>query len=82
MEFAESANTPISEGKVVNIAYLVILRTGGMEKSCEYWKDMQVGLKPWQNFMDHFSQTYRHYQIRKKETSAAHGYEESENHTQ
>ena len=30
VEFSESANTPIPGGKVVNIAYLLILRTGGM----------------------------------------------------
>ena len=30
VEFAEAANTPIPEGKVVNIAYLLILRTSGM----------------------------------------------------
>ena len=29
-EFIESTNTPIAGGKVVNIAYLLILRTGGM----------------------------------------------------
>ena len=37
VEFAEAANTPIPGGKVVNIAYLMILRTGGMEKACEQW---------------------------------------------
>ena len=46
VEFAESANTPIPGGKVVNIAYLLTLRTRGIEKACEQWKDMQVGLKP------------------------------------
>ena len=45
VEFEEAANTPIPGGKVINIAYLLILRTGGMEKSCEQWEDMQVGLK-------------------------------------
>ena len=30
--FAEAANTPIPGGKVVNIADLLILRTGGMKK--------------------------------------------------
>ena len=45
-EFSEAANTPIPGGKVVNIVYLLILRTGGMEKSCGQWEDMQVGLKP------------------------------------
>ena len=40
VEFIEAANTPIPGGKVVNIAYLLILRTGGMEKSCEQWEDM------------------------------------------
>ena len=34
VEFAEAANTPIPRGKVVNISYLLILKTGGMEKSC------------------------------------------------
>ena len=43
---------------------------------------MQVGLKTWEAFKDHFAQAYRRYQIRKKATSAAHGYGESENHTQ
>ena len=43
---------------------------------------MQVGLKIWQDFKDHFTQAYRRYQIRKKATSAAHGYGASENHTQ
>ena len=35
VDFSESANTPIPGGKVINIAHLMILRTGGMEKSCE-----------------------------------------------
>ena len=35
VEFVEAANTPIPGGKVVNIVYLLILRTGGMEKACE-----------------------------------------------
>ena len=61
-------------GGVVNIAYLLILRTWGMEKTCEQWEDIQFGLNTWQAFKDHFLQSYRHYQIRKKETDAAHGY--------
>ena len=68
VEFAEAANTPIPEEKVFNIVYLLILRTGGMEKSCEKWEDMQVGLKTWQAFKDHFTKAYRRYQIRKKAT--------------
>ena len=43
---------------------------------------MQVGLKTWQAFGDHFAQAHRRYQVRKKETAAAHGYGASENHTQ
>ena len=50
VEFAEGANTPIPGGKVVNISYLLIITTGGMEKSCEQWEDMQVGLKTWKAF--------------------------------
>ena len=82
VEFEEAANTPIPGGKVVNIAYLLILRKGGMKKACEQWEDMQVGLKTWQAFNDHFVQAYRSYQIRKKETAADHGYGVSEIHTQ
>ena len=37
VDFAEAANTPIPGGKVVNIAYLMILRIGGMEKAYEQW---------------------------------------------
>ena len=80
--FAEAANTPIPGGKVVNIAFLLILRTGELEKACEKWEDMQVGLKTCQAFKYHFTQAYRRYQIRKKATAAAHGYGASENHTQ
>ena len=79
---SEAANPPIPGGKMVNIAYLLIIRTGGMDKSCEQWEDMQVGLKIWQAFKDHFAQAYRCYQIRKKATAAAHGYGDSANHTQ
>ena len=43
---------------------------------------MQVGLKTWQDFKDHFTQAYRRYQIRKKVTAASHGYGAPENHTQ
>ena len=43
---------------------------------------MQVGLKTWQAFKDHFAQAYRRYQIRKKATAADYGYGLSENHTQ
>ena len=45
MEFAEAANTTTPGGKLVNIAYLMILSTGGMEKFCEKWEDMKFGLK-------------------------------------
>ena len=67
---------------MVNIAYLLILRTGGTEKACEQWKDMQVALKTRQAFKYHFPQAYRCYQIYKKATAAVHGYGASENHTQ
>ena len=67
VEFAEAANTPIPGGKVVNIAYLLILRTGGMEKACEQWEDMQVGMKTWQAFNYHFTQAYWRYQICKRQ---------------
>ena len=82
VDFAEAANTPIPGGKVDNIAYLLILRTGGMEKTCEQWEDMQVVLKTWQAFKDHFVQAYSCYHIRKKATAAADGYGVSANHTQ
>ena len=67
---------------MVNISYLLILKKGGTEKACEQWEDMQVGLKIWQAFKDHFTQAYRRYQICKKSTTAAHGYGASENITQ
>ena len=35
VEFSEAANTPIPGGKVVNIAYLLILMTRGKEIACE-----------------------------------------------
>ena len=82
MEFAEAVNTPIPGRKLFYIAYLLILRTGGMKKACEQWGDMQVGLKTCQYFKDHFSQAYRSYDIRKKATAAAHVYGASSNHTQ
>ena len=56
VDFVEADSTPISGGEVVNIANLLILRTGGMVKACEQWEDMQVGLKTWQAFKDHFAQ--------------------------
>ena len=43
---------------------------------------MQVGLKTWQAFKDHFAQAYRRYQIRKESTAAVHGYAASANHIQ
>ena len=54
VEFAEDSNTPILEGKVVNIAYLLILRTGGMGKDCEKWEGMQVGQKNLAGFQRQF----------------------------
>ena len=56
VDLAEAANTPIPGGKVVNVAYLLILSTGGIEKACEQWEDMQVGLKTWLAFKDNFAQ--------------------------
>ena len=53
-----------------------------MEKCCEQWEDMQVGLKTKQDFKDHLSQAYRVYQIHKKATAAAHGYGAASNNTQ
>ena len=54
LEFSVAANTPIPEGKVVNIAYPLILRTGGIEKLCEQWGNMQVGLNNWKDLKNHF----------------------------
>ena len=56
VDFVEDTNTQIPGGKVVNIAYPLILRTGGMEKSCEKWEEMQIGINIWQDFKDHLSQ--------------------------
>ena len=81
VEFVEAVNTPIPGEKVVNIAYLLTLCTVGMEKANGQYEDMQVGLKTWKAFKDHFSQAYRRYQISKKATSAAHGYGASASHT-
>ena len=53
-----------------------------MEKYCEQWEEIQVGLKTWQYFKENFTQAYRRFQIRKKVTAASHGYEALENHTQ
>ena len=47
VDFTEAGNNPIPGGKVVNIAYLLILRTGGMEKACEQWEGIQVGQRTW-----------------------------------
>ena len=55
VDFSESANTSIPGGKVVNIAYLMILRRVEMKQACEQWEDMQVGLKTWQVFKYHFA---------------------------
>ena len=53
-----------------------------MEKSCEQWEYIQVGIKTWQDFKGHFSQAYMRYHIRKKATVAAHRCVEEANHTQ
>ena len=82
VEFAEADNTPIAGEKVVKIVYLLILRSRGVQNSCEQWEDIQFGLKTWQVFKEHFTQAHRNYQIRKKATAASHGYGASVNHTQ
>ena len=43
---------------------------------------MQVGIKTWKAFKDHFSQAYRRYQICRKATAAVHWYGDSANHAQ
>ena len=45
MEFVEAANTPIPGVKVANNVYLLILRTGGMEKSYQQWEYRRVEKK-------------------------------------
>ena len=82
VDFGEADSTPILGGKVVNIAYLMILWTGGMEEAYEQWEEMKVGLKIWQSFKDHISQAYRCHRICKKVIAAAYGYVASDNHTQ
>ena len=37
-KFAEAANNSAPGGGVVNIAYLLILINGGMEKVCDQWE--------------------------------------------
>ena len=81
VEFVESANTLVPVDKVANAAYLLIPRTVGIGKSCEWWDDMQIGLKIWQAFKDHFSKTYRRKHFRKKATAVAHGYGAAANNT-
>ena len=76
------ASIPTLGRKVANIAYLLILSTGGTGKACEQWEDKKVGLKTWQDFNDHLSQAYRQNHICNKTTIAAHGYGASVNHTQ
>ena len=61
LEFAQATNTPIPGEKVINIAYLPILRTGEMEKACEQWGDMQVWEKILQALKYNFAQAYRHW---------------------
>ena len=56
-KFAEAANNSAPGGGVVNIAYLLILINGGMEKVCEQWEEMMVDLKTWKAFKKHFTQT-------------------------
>ena len=80
VEFSEATNDPLPGGKVVNIAYLPILRNGGTEKVCEKWEDMMVGQNNWKAFKDHFAQAYSRYQIHKKATDAAHIYGASKNY--
>ena len=80
VDLSVDASTPTSGVQVVNILNLMILRTGGIEKSCEKWKDMIVGQKNWKIFNDYFVQAYMRCQIRKKETASVHGYGTSENH--
>ena len=82
VEFAESANPPIPGGKVVTIAYLMIIRTGGIKKTVNSGKTSRFDCKNGRILKYHFSQAYRRYQIRKKATAAAHGSGESTNHTQ
>ena len=73
VEFVKYSNTPIPVGKGVNIAYFLILRTGGIEKTCEQWEEIPVGQNTWQAFKNHFAQAYRRYQILNIDTSYAHG---------
>ena len=42
VELAEAANNPTPGGKVVNIAYLLILRTGGMEETANIGKTCRL----------------------------------------
>ena len=74
VDFSETTNNPIRGWKVVNIAYLLILKTWGMKKSYEKYKHKQVGQNNWQTFNDHVLQAYRQYQICKNTTASAHWY--------
>ena len=82
VDFYEAENTPTPEGKVINIAYLLILSTGGMEKPCEKCEYIMVVQRNCQTFNDHFVQEYKCYQIHKKERSSDHGYGSSEKRAQ
>ena len=67
---------------MVNIAYLMILRTGGVDKLVEQWEDMQVWQNTCQAFNYQLSKPYIRYHIRKKATLAANKYGASEKYTQ
>ena len=54
VEFSEAANPPIPGGKVINIAYLLILRTGGMVKACKQWEDISCWPKNMAGFQGPF----------------------------
>ena len=46
LELSEAANTPTPKGKVINTAYLMILRTGGMENPVNSGKTCRLDRKP------------------------------------
>ena len=79
VKFSEATNTPIPGEKVFYIAYLLILRNEGMEKTYEQWEDIQVDQKKWKAFKGNFAQAYRRYHILNKWTATTHGYGASEN---
>ena len=62
VQYADAANTPYTQAQIINLAYIIVNRTGHFRRWILSWNERDPVQKTWTNFKLHFREA--HHQLR------------------